>query len=193
MQHPGEASRQSDGFSRICLAIISRYKDYIEEKENLSVAELPTLVTPHNQRIETKAAELKASMQGYGYDNDFREAALKAYNFVKEEIGQITLPLQFWLTPEETLDFRLGDSIDRNILLCSLLICLGNPSTRVLVRSSDSRREVMVYYKHAGRTCLMDLAGSIKEFDSPKAALESLHASEDETMYEFNDSMYADI
>ena len=193
MQQPGEANRPSDGFSRICLAIISRYKDYIEEKENLSVAELPTLVTPRNQRIGAKAAELKASMQGYDYDRDFREVALRAYNFVKEEIGLITLPLQFWLMPEETLDFRMGDSIDRNILLCSLLICLGNPSTRVLVRSSDSRREVVVYYVHAERTCLMDLAGSIKEFDSPKAAMESLRASEDETMYEFNDSMYADI
>lgn len=37
--------------NNLYLAVISRYKEYIEEKEGLSVAELPTLVTPNSEKV----------------------------------------------------------------------------------------------------------------------------------------------
>src|SRR5271169_6510879 len=110
---------KEDKLSQVYLAIISRYKDYIEEKEGLSVAELPRLVTPNDPKVKEKVAELKASFLNYDYNGNFREASVRAHDFVKNDITEAILPLQFWLTPEETLTFRLGDAMDKNMLLCS--------------------------------------------------------------------------
>jgi hypothetical protein len=107
--------------SQLYLSIISRYKGYIEEKEELAVAELPTLVLPKGELVLRKVNEIKGTFTNYGYDSDFPKAAMKAFEFVRDEIEEIILPLQFWLNPDETAEFRLGDRIDRNILLCSIL------------------------------------------------------------------------
>lgn len=179
--------------SEIYLAIISRYKDYIEEKESLSVAELPTLVTPHSAKVREKADEIKSLFLNYSYDTDFIKAAEAAYAFVRGSIEEITLPLQFWITPEETLAFGAGDSIDRNILLCSLLVGLGNPSARVFVSMTDNTRKVFVYYEFKDKLYVLDWSKEQRELASRVDMLESIYIGEDSTAYEFNNSMYADI
>ena len=123
--------------NQLYLAIISRYKEYIQEKEGLSVAELPTLVTPKDEALVKKAAEIKAGFEGYTYERDFQKASAAAFSFVKSGIEDAVLPLEFWLSPRDTLAYGMGDMIDKNILLCSLLIALGNPSAKVLVRMKD--------------------------------------------------------
>lgn len=192
----GSSDKLSDKESRlnqIYLAIISRYKDYIEEKESLSVAELPVLVTPNDTKVKEKAAELKAGFLNYDYDGNFKEASTRAYDFVKKEITEATLPLQFWLTPEETLTFKLGDSIDKNILLCSIFIGLGNPSAKVFVKIGDAARKVFVYYEFKDKIYLFDIEGGIKELDSKDSMLKTMDLKEETTAYEFNNQMYADI
>jgi len=179
--------------SQVYLAIISRYKDYIEEKESLSVAELPVLVTPNEMAVKKKVEEIKAGFLNYDYDSNFREASIRAHEFVKKEITEAILPLQFWLTPEETLTFKLGDSIDKNILLCSIFIGLGNPSSKVFVKIAETARKVSVYYELKGKTYLFDIEDGIKEFDSKESMLKTMDLKEETTAYEFNNQMYADI
>ena len=133
--------------NNLYLAVISRYKEYIEEKEGLSVAELPTLVTPNSERVIEKANWIRSKFLNYTYDKDFYDASIMAFDFINDEIEDVTLPLQFWISPDEVMTFMMGDIMDKSILLCSILIRLGNPSSRVFVKIDDSARKVFVYYE----------------------------------------------
>lgn len=179
--------------NNIYLAIISRYKDYIEEKESISVAELPTLVTPNNNAVKGKVDEIKRSFEKYDYDKDFYEASLKAFEFVKEKIDSVVLPLQFWLTPEETLVFLVGDAFDKNILLCSLIIGLGNPSSKVMVVMKSDSKRIFVTYEYNAKFYLLDLNDGVREFSNRDEIMNILKEGEEITAYEFNDRTYIDL
>ena len=182
--------------NQVYLAIISRYKDVIEEQEHLSVAELPTLITPKGEHITRKAEEIKSSFGIYSYKTNFYEASVDAFYFVRNNIADAAMPIQFWLSPEETMGFGIGDLLDRNTLLCSLLVALGNPSTRVLVVIRDSGRRVVTYYEFEGKAYsfdLMDLSHGFKSHESRAALVRSLGLAEEDTAYEFNDNTYQDI
>ena len=137
--------------------------------------------------------EIKASFLNYDYNGNFREATIRSHDFVKNGITEATLPLQFWLTPEETLTFKLGDPMDKNMLLCSIFIALGNPSAKVFVKMGDGSRKVFVYYEFESKLYLFDIDAGIKEFDSKELMLKSMELKEETTAYEFNNQMYADI
>lgn len=180
--------------NQVYLLIISRYKDYIEEKEEISVAELPRFVVPKAPLVARKAAEIKAQFPNYSYEDNFDEAALAAFGFVKDEIEEIALPLQFWLSPEEILTFMAGDITDKHILLCSLLIALGNPSAKVVVTVDGVARAVKAYCEHGGKLTMFDIAdGSTSEFKTRDEMLGTMGLTDDSTAYEFNDQMYVDI
>ena len=182
-----------DRLSGLYLAIISRYKDYIEEKEELSVAELPTLVTPRAEDIVSKADEIKAGLSPYFYDRDFIAAARLAFDFVKDYIDEVTLPVQFWLAPEETMRFKAGDRMDKSILLCSLLIALENHSAKVFMLIRDNERKTCVYFDFFGMVTVMDFKDGISEYRSRDEMLEKFAITADDTAYEFNNRSYADI
>lgn len=182
-----------DRLNKLYLTIISRYKDYIEEKEGISIAELPTLITPGNPAVMAKATEIKLSFGNYSYDSLFYEASLKAFSFVKQMVHEVQLPVEFWLMPDETLAFLMGDVFDRNVLLCSLLIALGNPSARVLVVSSGEARKVYVHYEFNKLVYLMDLSARTTKFSDMKEMVASLRPPEGAVTYDFNDKTYSDI
>jgi hypothetical protein len=190
----GDALERESRYNRIYLSIIERYKDYIEEKESLSVAELPTMITPKEPLIVKKAEEIKASFSLYTYDLNFMEAANKAFNFVKEQIEEMVLPLQFWLSPKETLSFMMGDAVDRSLLLCSLLIALGNASAKVLMIMADEKeRKVFVHCEFNERLYLFNMEDKIEEFGTPEEMIMYAEINENATAYEFNDHAYYDI
>jgi hypothetical protein len=189
---PNQTLDKATRMNQLYIAIISRYKEYIEEKEGLSVAELPTLVMPTNQKVKEKVDEIKSGFLNYNYENDFTEASTRVYQFVNKNIAEIVLPLQFWLTPDETLAFMLGDVMDKNILLCSMLVALGNPSAKVFVKMSENTKKVFVYYEF--KNVVYTLDEGIKEFNGGKEEmLKSLNMNEETVAYEFNNQMYADI
>ncbi|MCL4389178.1 MAG: hypothetical protein M1528_02400 [Candidatus Marsarchaeota archaeon] len=179
--------------NKVYLAIISRYKEYIEEKENISVVELPTLITPKNPAVSAKVEELKSSLQEYSYDKDFSAAAKKAFDFVRDNVEDVVLPLQFWLMPEETLAFMMGDSFDKNVLLCSLLVGLGNHSSKVVVVIRGDARQTFVSYEANGKLHIMNLESGIREVESHEALVKQLNIDDDVVAYEFNDRTYVDI
>ncbi|MDE1810461.1 MAG: hypothetical protein KGH66_00230 [Candidatus Micrarchaeota archaeon] len=178
--------------NQVYLAIISRYREYIEEKEGISVSELPMLVTPKAELVERLANSIKSEFAAYIYDRDFHGASIKSMEFVRDRIDEIKLPLEFWLSPEETIKFGMGDVIDKNILLCSVLVALGNPSSKVLVVIDGSMRSYN-YFEFNGRHWLADLSNGIREFGSREAMLSSLSIRDDSTVYEFNNQRYEDI
>ena len=203
MDAPGEEKEKGslqDSLDRyvrlnnIYLLIISKYKDYIEEKEALSVAELPTLVTPKAAMVARKAADIKSEFDNYDYDANFYDAGMKAFDFVSKGIGSTALPIEFWLMPEETLRFMLGDVTDKSILLCSILIALGNPSSKVVVVSRDSMRSIYVYYEFGGSVVMMDVEnGKVEKFGNKDDMLKAFSLDDESAAYEFNDQMYVDI
>ncbi|MGC8622642.1 MAG: hypothetical protein ACP5UC_01625 [Candidatus Micrarchaeia archaeon] len=190
---PKELQGSGEKYNRLYLLIIERYKEYIEEKERLSVAELPRLVTPYSPGVAKKAEEIKESFPSYSYNLNFYEASVKAFEFVKSSIEEVVLPLQFWLTPEETLEFEMGDEIDKNILLCSILVALGNPSAKVLMHIKDSVRKTIVYLEFEGKVYVLDFEEGISVFGGYKEMLGHLNIGEESTAYEFNDRTYRDI
>ncbi len=180
--------------NQIYLLVISRYKEYIEEKEEIAVAELPRLVMPSSPLIVKKATEIQDSIENYFYEQNFKEASVAAFNFVQNKVEEITLPLQFWLNPEETTAFMAGDATDRNILLCSLLIAMGNPSARVLIVMGVVNRSIRVYYEFSDSYTMFDLSsGSVSEYASKEEMLAQFHITDETTAYEFNDQVYVDI
>jgi hypothetical protein len=179
--------------NNLYLAIISRYKEYIEEKESLSVAELPTLVMPNSEKVRERVEEIKSKFLNYTYDNDFQEASLMAFNFVDEEIEDVTLPLQFWITPDETITFMMGDVIDKAILLCSMLVKIGNPSARVFVKIDNTTRRVFVYYEFRNRVWVLENGRESRGYENRNAMLKELEFNDETIAYEFNNQMYADI
>ncbi|MDE1833192.1 MAG: hypothetical protein KGH58_02115, partial [Candidatus Micrarchaeota archaeon] len=122
----------------------------------------------------------------------FPEAAARAFDFVRTQIDEIKLPLEFWLSPEETIKFGMGDVIDKNILLCSVLVALGNPSSKVLVVIDGAMRSYN-YFEFKGRSVLVNLETGIKGFPTRNEMLASLAISDDSTVYEFNNQRYEDI
>lgn len=179
--------------NNLYLAIISRYKEYIEEKEGLSVAELPTLVTPNSEKVTEKANWIKSKFLNYTYDKDFYDASMMAFGFVNDETEDVVLPLQFWISPDEVITFMMGDIMDKAILLCSLLIKLGNPSARVFVKMDDSARRVFVYHEFSSKFHVLECGKEKREFNSRDDVLQSLQFNEDTVAYEFNNQMYADL
>lgn len=189
----GKALERELRVNQLYLAIISRYKEYIEEREHISVAELPTLVTPKGELVVKKAEEIKEMFGVYNYASHFYEASIDAFHFTKNEIQDVSMPLEFWLTPDETLGFGVGDVIDKNVLLCSVLIALGNPSSKVLVSITGGNRRVFTYYEFEGKAYILDFASGFKRYESRNSLIKSLGIGEETTCYEFNDQMYIDI
>jgi len=195
----GDAKESEDEYNKVLkqnqiyLAIISRYKEYIEEKENLSIAELPRLVTPKDEAVAEKVKELQANFKPYVYENEFYNASILTQHFVNSNISNMVLPLQFWLSPAETLRFMIGDEVDKNILLCSLLVALGNPSAKVLINVRDGAMNVYVYYEFKEKFYLMSKENDVQVFESKDSMLKSMEISEDSVVYEFNDRTYTDI
>jgi hypothetical protein len=188
-----EDATRLDRLNKIYLTIISRYKYYIEEKENLSAVELPTRVTPQNLAVQEKVNEIKAAFEPYSYENNFYEASVRAFSFVKDNTDSVVLSIQFWLTPEETLALRMGDIFDRNILLCSLLVGLGNPSSKVFVTIKEETRKMFVYYEFEDTIYMLNLEDNIQKFKNKELMIESLNIDDDTAVYEFNDRAYVDV
>ncbi|MCL5427877.1 MAG: hypothetical protein M1321_01720 [Candidatus Marsarchaeota archaeon] len=135
--------------SAVYLTVILRYRDYIESSEALYIPDLPRLIEPENVAVAALAERIKSSFDDYDYDRDFQDAAAKAYEYIKDYVSTIALPIQFWQKSNETLDNRAGDFFDKSVLFCSVLVALGCAGARVVLLL-DGSREVAVCYELNG-------------------------------------------
>jgi len=183
-------------YNQLYLEIIMRYKEYIEENENLYVAELPKLITPDNESVVGLANKIKSQFPIYSYNENFPDAVRIAYSYVKEDILLVNLPIQFWLKPEEVIRCGAGDIFDKATLLCSLIIALGNVSTKLIIKVEDSEREFVVYSEFNNGIIAVDLERGVKEYKSREELLKAMgvyEENEEMNVYEFNDKMYNSI
>ena len=72
----GTAPGFKDRMNQLYLSIILRYSSYIESKENLSVAELPTLVTPNSTAVSEISEQIKGD--NYSYESSFYDASVRS-------------------------------------------------------------------------------------------------------------------
>lgn len=177
----------------IYLRIINRYGSYIANDESVSVAELPRLVTPKDPAVAKKAKDIMSNFSPYEYSRDFYSAAVMAYDYVRKEIYPIVLPVEFWLEPNETMEFGAGEKLDRYTLLCSLIIALGNPSAKILIVEKSERLEPTLYFEFDGSFYSMNFESDIAKLESREELLKNLGITDDTVAYEFNDKMYIDI
>lgn len=181
-------------YNSVYLTILMRYKEYIEEKEGLSVAELPKLVTPEDSSVVALCKNITNNLPSYDYDRDFHRAAKLAYEHVSKSIATINLPVQFWQKTSETIGNMAGDAFDKAVLLCSMLITLGGISSKIIVAIKGEERSFIVYSEFKNKIMAMNIDKEIREFSSRKELLSELKIDgEDASAYEFNDKMYINI
>lgn len=182
-------------YNSIYLEVIMRYRDYIEEKEGLYLADLPRLVTPGDEAVVLLANDIKSRFPAYNYSSNFTEAANLSYEYVRGKIIPVSIPVQFWLRPAQTLKYGAGDVFDRAVLFCSTLIALGGISSRVVVVIKGNERHFIVYSEFGDRIIAFDIEAGALAYGSLEAMLKSMRLEDDEdsAAYEFNDKMYRDL
>lgn len=182
-------------YNSIYLEIIMRYKDYIEEEEKLNVSDLPRLVTPENATVSALCDSFRSRFSNYSYERDFAKASIAAFRHVESKITNISIPIQFWQSPEETIKREAGDVFDKAVLLCSMFVNLGDSDSKVVVAVSGERQAFFVYAKSDNGIAAFDIKGGAKEYHDARHALSELGFSEanDSEAYEFNNSVYNDL
>jgi hypothetical protein len=192
---PVADEKMLEKYSNLYLEIIMRYRDYIEEEETLYVAELPTLVTPEDESVLSQVKSIRSMFAFYNYNEDFLSAAREAQYYVRDQISTVSLPIQFWLRPGQTLRLEAGDAFDKAVLLCTMLVSLGNVTSKVITKIMDSEKKFYVYCEFAGKVLLFDVESPAREFADRDAMLSELGIGRDEsvTAYEFNDKMYNNL
>jgi hypothetical protein len=170
--------------------IIERYREQIEMGETKTVPDLRNLIDSKNKAILQVKMRIGEQFHPYLYDANFEEAANKAFEFIRNEIGNETLPVDFWLYPEDVLEFKLADEMDKAIFLCSLLIALDNDTARVVVETGG-HRHAFVLFEFGGKFRLMDPVHNVNISGSREEVLkEHLAGYESKVIYEFNQKGY---
>ncbi len=175
-------------YNNVYLTIIMRYKEYIEGKESLYVAELPTLITPDDEPVALLAKSLRGSDEAH-------DTIEKAYAYISDNVTTLALPIQFWQKPRETILNAAGDLFDKAVLLCSLMVSMGNVSTKIMIAIKNGRRDFLVYTESEGRIIVIDMEQGVSEASSKEELMKRLGIGSDEGInaYEFNDKMYVQL
>jgi len=134
--------------------IIERYRDTIEATEAKSITDLRALIVPENPVVRKIAAEVKSGFRPYIPEHDEISAAYKAFEYCKGLKNEL-IEIEYWLTPEEMVDLKAADEIDKAILLCSVLRAL-EIDAKVLVATEEKMRHGVVIFEAYEKFYWMD-------------------------------------
>ncbi len=184
----------NDKVNQLYLFIINKYKELIESEETKSLSDLPEMITPDSKLVNDLSKNIKGKFNFYYYYDNFYAAGRVAFDYVVKDVKNFSLPIQFWLHPDDVINLKIGDIIDKNILLCSLLISLGNYSAKVLVIDRVDYKSVFVYCEFNYRYMLFDIKNNHVEMFNSNTDMFSFIKLDDKTSaYEFNNLSYFDI
>lgn len=99
--------------------IVMRYKELIEKSEDKTITEIRAMISPYNEFIQKKKAELLLHLPSYDPEKDFFSAAQKAIEYIKS-IENVEMPIKFWLSFEELDRLKAGSVYNQALLLASL-------------------------------------------------------------------------
>lgn len=114
--------------------MVLRYKELIEKSEDRTITEIRAMVSPYNDFIQKKKAEVLSGFPLYNPKNDFFSAMQKAIEYIKS-IENIKMPIRFWLSFDELDRLKAGDVYSQALLLASLLRAMEGED--VLVYSTE--------------------------------------------------------
>ncbi len=181
-------------YNMVYLEILMKYKDYIEEKEAIYVSQLPEFVSPKDQNVGAVVMELLRSFGSYEPSKDLADGAAKAWSYVNENIDTISIPLDFWQSPEETLKHMAGDLLDKAVLLCSMIIAMGSADAKVVICVKPGKTSANVYFGWNGGIISLDLEMGPKAYADRDELLADIGIGEEgTTAYEFDDKVYSDL
>jgi tricorn protease-like protein len=114
---------------------------------------------------------------------------------VKESIVTLSPPIQFWLKPSEVVSIGAGDTFDKAVLLCTMLIALGNISTNIITAIKDEKKKYVIYLEFKEKRFAIEIENGMREVKSKEDLLLEMgvHDEGEITAYEFNDKMYNDL
>lgn len=153
----GQGPESEDAKLKFYRALISRYSDLINEKEQKTVGEIKALVNKDDLTIQSLAQGLM--QQGYKFENHYFQSAEKAYNYAKDEIAFVDsdLGLSYWLLPKEIISEKIGDDEDIAVFLCSLLFALGDDDAEcVIAELEDAKTHAFVITNFHSKFLLLD-------------------------------------
>jgi hypothetical protein len=170
--------------------IIERYREQIEAGEAKTVPDLRNFIDAKGRAVQEVKQKIANEFRPYVYENNFLEAAEKAFKFLKDEIGNETLPVDFWLLPDDVLELKLADEMDKAIFLCSLLLALDNETAKVVVETNGARH-AFVLFEFNGKFHLMDPVHDVNIIGSREEVLKQHLTGHDyKLVYEFNNKGY---
>ncbi len=172
---------------RLYKLIIERYRDEIEEHENKTVADLKSIIQPHEPIIAKTRDSLLEGFRPYIYAENFIEAAKMCCEYVAS-FATISPPVAFWLTFSDMQSIMAGDEIDKSILLCSLLRSMGSESARVFV--TDTKNSY-VLCQFSGKFYLSGHSGAETAVCASEA--EAVLRMSGKPIYSFNDRDYVNL
>lgn len=174
--------------------IFERYAEIIEASEEKSVLELRALVEPENAAVQEAKRRVTSAFRPYVYQDNFMAAAERALEHVAG-IKTETLPVEFWLKPEDITELGVAGDMDKAILLCALLIALGNESAKVNIAEAENGLKLsLVTFEFGGRQYLLDPREGRMRGGAERAKLLETHESGGakviKILYEFNNTEY---
>ena len=175
---------------KVLKIIISRYKEIIQRGETKTIADLKLMIVPDNETIVKKRNEITDKIRPYIYEQHFLDAAEEAHKIVSQ-IRTYSLQIDFWLTPEELIDLKGGDPMDKAIFLCSLLIALENIDSYVIVGINKGTK-VAVGFTFNNEFHILDPISEIHN-KGEKEEIINKWFEDDKKIYEFNDRDYNEI
>ncbi|MFH0817667.1 MAG: hypothetical protein V1909_03465 [Candidatus Micrarchaeota archaeon] len=184
---PHELCRRKSAMLR---KIIERYREQIEMGESKTVPDLKNLLDPKNRAVQQVKQEIEDKFHPYLYEQNFEEAAKKAFEFLRDKIENEALPVDFWLSPDDVLELGLADEMDKALFLCSILIALDNETARVVVET-NGHRHAFVMFEFGGKFHLMDTVHDINISGSREEVIgKHLMGHDYKLVYEFSQKGY---
>jgi hypothetical protein len=184
-QHETDKKRLS-----VLRKIIERYRDLIETGETKTVPDLRNLIDPKNKAIMQIRERILGAFHPYIYEEHFEKAAGFAFEFMRDSIGNETLPVDFWLYPEDVLELGVADEMDKAIFLCSLLMALDNDTAKVVVET-EGQRHAFVLVEFLGKFRLMDPVHNVDIIGSREEILKAhIEGHDYKVIYEFSNKGY---
>ncbi|MEK6942175.1 MAG: transglutaminase-like domain-containing protein [archaeon] len=165
---------KSSAAFRLYSLLLNKYSDLINEFEKKTVGEIKAMVNADDLTVQSLVQDFKK--EGYSFEKDYFEAARKAFAFISNEIifVHVDLDINFWLSPKEIMNKKVGDDEDLAVFLCSLLCALGDKKAEVVIAELENMStHAFVATEINGKMFLLDPSQKhgFAEFSGDKASV----------------------